>query len=128
MRYRRNKIARLNRDSVRIEQVEQVKGKLNIILRHSLRSNIGEFLFWRKFLFRIIRSEKIASLKAPFSEEEVKDVVWYEAREKSHVKYVFNLFFLKEFWEILKGDLLRFGSEFHLNARVPKDVNAYLLP
>ena len=43
---------------------------------------------------------------------------------KSPGPYGLNFKFIKEFWEVIKPEVLRFLDEFYVNDRLPKGTNA----
>ena len=50
--------------------------------------------------------------------------MWDCDSEKSPGPDGFNFKFIKQFWQILKPDVLRFIDEFHANGVIPKGANA----
>lgn len=62
-----------------------------------------------------------------FHEKEVKDAVWECGSEKSPGPDGLNFKFIKEFWGIIKSDVLRFLDEFYVNGIFPKGSNASIL-
>lgn len=65
--------------------------------------------------FNKLTLNKRLSLEVPFSEEEVKEVVWSGARDKS------------SWTDGFKGNVFGFVSEFHLNSKVSKVVTTSIL-
>jgi hypothetical protein len=64
------------------------------------------------------------SLTRPFLEAEVKDAVWDCISFKSPSPDGVNFGFFKDFWAELKGDVMRFMSEFHRNSKLTKGINS----
>jgi hypothetical protein len=64
------------------------------------------------------------SLTKPFSEVEVKEAVWDCDSFKSPGPDGVNFGFLKDFWDDLKGDVMRYISEFHRNGKLTKGINS----
>jgi len=60
----------------------------------------------------------------PFIEVEVKAAVWDCDGYKSPGPDGISLGFIKEFWSDLKGDFMRFVTEFHRNGRLSKGINS----
>jgi len=54
----------------------------------------------------------------------VKLAVWDCDSDKSPGPDSVNFGFIKEFWNLLKDDLLRFMLEFHLNGKLAKGLNS----
>ena len=59
-----------------------------------------------------------------FLEEEVKRAVWECGSDKSPGPDGLNFKFIKQFWNSIKPDILRFLDEFHVNRIFPKGLNA----
>ncbi|KHN30901.1 Transposon TX1 putative 149 kDa protein, partial [Glycine soja] len=59
-----------------------------------------------------------------FHKDEITRVVWDCGSEKSPGPNGLNLKFIKEFWQLLKPDVIRFLAEFHVNGIFPKGCNA----
>ena len=64
------------------------------------------------------------SLVARFYELEIKSAVWDCGGDKSPGPDGFNFNFIKQFWEILKPNFIRFLDEFYINGIFPKGSNA----
>jgi len=60
----------------------------------------------------------------PFSEGEVKAAIWDCDSFKSSGPDGVNLGFIKDFWEDIKGDVMRFISDFHRNGKLTKGINS----
>ncbi|GAU17467.1 hypothetical protein TSUD_340100 [Trifolium subterraneum] len=74
--------------------------------------------------FKQLTPREVSSLIKPFSLEEVKTAVWDCDSFKSSGPDGINFGFNKDFWNELKGDLLRFIVEFHRNGKLTKGLNA----
>jgi hypothetical protein len=72
--------------------------------------------------FRQLSQTESGNLIKPFSEAEVKVAVWDCDSYKSPGDDI-NFGFYKEFWEDLRGDVMRFISEFHRNGKLTKGIN-----
>ena len=64
---------------------------------------------------------------ARFEEDEVKVAVWECGSSKSLGLDGLNFKFIKEFWDGMKMDVLRFLDKFHANGCFPKGSNASFL-
>lgn len=62
-------------------------------------------------------------LTAEFSEEEIKESVWSCDETKSSGPDDFNIKFIKNFWEVVKEDFVKFIREFHANGKLVGGVN-----
>lgn len=60
----------------------------------------------------------------PLSTEEVKQAMWDCDNFKSLGTDDINFGFLKEFWDLLKDNFMRFIVEFHCNGKLSKGINA----
>ncbi|KAF1870298.1 hypothetical protein Lal_00003504 [Lupinus albus] len=65
--------------------------------------------------FNMLSESQVFELEGAFSKEELKDVLWNCASDKSLGPDGFNFKFYQEFWDILKIDLGRFVNDFHMN-------------
>jgi hypothetical protein len=74
--------------------------------------------------FRQLGQTESRGLTKPFSEAEVKEVVWDCDSYKSPGPDGINFGFYKDFWENLRGDVMRFVSEFHRNGKLAKGINS----
>jgi len=74
--------------------------------------------------FRQISREESASLINPFTCEEVKRAVWDCDSFKSPGPDGVSFGFLKDFWDLLQDDLMRFLVEFHRNGKLTKGWNS----
>jgi hypothetical protein len=74
--------------------------------------------------FRRLSVVEGSGLTRPFSESEVKDAVWDCDSFKSLGPDGVNFGFIKDFWEEMKGDVMRFISEFHRNGKLTKGLNS----
>jgi hypothetical protein len=74
--------------------------------------------------FRRLFGAEGSALTRPFSESEVKAAVWDCDSFKSPGPDGVNFGFIKDFWEDMKGDVLRFISEFHRNGKLTKGLNS----
>jgi hypothetical protein len=61
-----------------------------------------------------------------FSQDEVKQAIWDCDSYKSPGPDGISFGFIKEFWELLKDDFIRFMLEFHRNGKLTKGINSTL--
>ena len=74
--------------------------------------------------FRKLSFGEAENLTKPFSLEEVRRAVWECDSYKSPRPVDINFGFIKEFWDMLKDDFMRFIVEFHRNGKLTKGVNS----
>ncbi|KHN19104.1 Retrovirus-related Pol polyprotein LINE-1, partial [Glycine soja] len=74
--------------------------------------------------FRTIDQQQNSLLGAPFQEIEIQNAVGECGSDKSPCPDGFNFRFIKQFWDILKPDILRYIHEFHANGAIPRGCNA----
>ena len=65
-----------------------------------------------------------AGLVKPFSLEEVKAAMWDCDNFKCPGPVDISFGFIKDFWEILREDVMRFITEFHRNGRLTNRINS----
>ena len=74
--------------------------------------------------FQSLSQHHNGMLVGRFLEEEVKQAVWDCGSDKSPGPDGVNFKFIKQFWQLLKPDILRFIDEFHVNGVFPRGCNA----
>ncbi|GAU37371.1 hypothetical protein TSUD_277450 [Trifolium subterraneum] len=122
-RKRSNSIAFLNVDGVSVEGVVEVR---QIVYQH-FRNHFQKKLHNTDIdglVFKSISALKGADLIKPFLMEEIKAAIWDCDSFKCPGPDAINLAFFKDFWEILKIDLLNFFTEFHHNGKITKGLNS----
>jgi len=70
--------------------------------------------------FSVLNASQRDRMVEPFSEEEITRAVWSCGNGPDG----FNFTFIKQFWQQLKPDFLRFLDEFFVNASFPKGSNS----
>ncbi|KAK2449806.1 hypothetical protein QL285_008962 [Trifolium repens] len=78
-------------------------------------------------MFPQLPVEKVEELTAIFSLEEITEVVTSCDGNKSPGPDGFNFAFIKEFWDLLKGDVRIMFDQFHGNSCLPKSLCSYFL-
>jgi len=76
------------------------------------------------FDFRTLSFNDGACLVRPFTVEEIKAAVWEVDSFKCPGPDGITFGFIKDFWDILKDDVLRFMVEFHRNGILSKGINS----
>jgi hypothetical protein len=74
--------------------------------------------------FRKLSGAEAGALTKPFSQVEVKQAIWDCDSFKSTGPDGVNFGFIKEFWDLLKDDFMRFLTKFHRNGKLTKGVNS----
>jgi len=74
--------------------------------------------------FRSLSCRQTTGLIKPFTLEEVKVVVWDCDNYKCPGPDGITFGFIKDFWHILKDDVMRFLVEFHRNGKSTKGINS----
>ena len=74
--------------------------------------------------FRQLSLSESGNIIRPFALEEVKQAIWDCDSYKSLGPDGISFGFLKQFWNVLKDDFMRFVTEFHRNGRFPKGIIA----
>lgn len=77
--------------------------------------------------FNSLSYRETNSLVKPFSVEEVKAAVWECDNFKCSGHDGVTFGFIKDFWNILSNDVMRFLLEFHKNGRLTKWINNTLI-
>ena len=74
--------------------------------------------------FQSISQQHNDMLVDHFQEEEVKQAIWDCGSDKSPGLDGMNFKFTKQFWQLIKSDVLRFLDEFYANGVFPRGYNA----
>jgi hypothetical protein len=74
--------------------------------------------------FRKLSSVQVGNLSKPFSLAEVNQAVWDYDSFKSPGPDGINLGFIKDFWDLVHEDFMRFFVEFHRNGKLTKGLNS----
>ena len=74
--------------------------------------------------FQKLSGVEAGALTKPFSQVEVKQAIWDCDSFKSPGRDDISFGFIKEFWELVKDDFMRFLMEFHRNGKLIKGVNS----
>lgn len=126
-RRRKNQLVSFKKGDTWVEGVENVKKEVKIHFSYLF----AEKEFNRPVLsgvpFKSISEEDNEFLLTPFSEEEIKEVIWNSDGNKSPGPDGFNFNFIKKEWDLLKQDVSSFVSEFHQNAILPKGITTSFL-
>jgi len=123
-RHRRNSIVTLKVNDNIVEGVQPIRHAVFTHFKeHFAAPNISR-PGAENLLFQQLNVAEGMSLILPFTELEVKNAVWDCDSYKSPGPDGVNLGFIKDFWEDIKGDVMRFISEFHWNGKLARGINS----
>jgi hypothetical protein len=126
-RRRRNLILMLKKEDEWVEGVDEIKS----LVQDHFSKHFTEAWINRPFLqgidFNSLSTSDNDFLLAPFTEDEVKEVIWSCDGNKSPGPDGFNINFFKACWPIIKQDVMAFLIEFHDNAFLPKAMTTSFL-
>jgi len=74
--------------------------------------------------FQKLSGVEAGALTKPFPQVEVKQAIWDCDSFKSSGPDGISFGFIKEFWELVNDDFMRFLMEFHRNGKLTKGVNS----
>ncbi|GAU16975.1 hypothetical protein TSUD_37330 [Trifolium subterraneum] len=123
-RRRGNSISMLQADGVTLEGVNPIR---QVVFSHFASHFKGTHIERpgvENLQFKRLKQLESSSLIKSFSEAEVKAAVWECDSYKSPGPEWVNFGFIKDFWVELRGDVMRFISEFHRNGKLTKDLNS----
>jgi hypothetical protein len=123
-RRRSNAISSIHVDGVTLEGVSSIRQAVFTHFASHFKASYVERPGVGNLLFRTLSVGDRSSLTKPFSEAEVRAAIWDCDSFKSPGPDGINFGFYKDFWEELKGDVMRFVSEFHRNGRLSKGLNS----
>ncbi|KAK2351444.1 hypothetical protein QL285_097260 [Trifolium repens] len=122
--WRGNAISSVQVDGVTLEGVHPVRQVVfahfatNFKARDVMRPGVENLRFSR------LSGAEGSGLIRPFAESEVKAAVWDCDSFKSPGPDGVNFGFIKDFWEDMKGDVMRFISKFPRNGKLTKGLNS----
>ena len=120
---RRNAIVSLMVNGDLVEGVQPIRHavfshfKDHFVVQNVIRPGVGNLMF------RHLTHTEGNGLIKPFSEVEVKAAVWDYDSYKSPGPDGVNFGFIKDFWEDIKGDVMRFITDFHRNGKLTRGIN-----
>ena len=123
-RRRRNALSSVLVDGVEIEGVQPVRHTVFTHFAGHFQAQNVERPSVANLPFRTLSVLEGGRLIILFSVDEVKAAVWDCDSFKSPGPDGVNFGFIKEFWHILKDDIMRFVSEFHRNGKLTKGINS----
>jgi len=123
-RRRRNFIPLFFVNGVQIEGVQNVRNAVFSHFTSHFEKCHEQRPTMEGLIFRLFSGREGAVITKPFSIEEVRAVVWECDNFKCPGHDGINFGFIKDFWDILKDDVMRFLSEFHRNGRLAKGINS----
>ncbi|PNY11621.1 cysteine-rich receptor-like protein kinase, partial [Trifolium pratense] len=126
-RRRRNQLLVLKKGDDWIQGVDNIKMQAKNHFSRNFIEDCHNRPFVNGINFQKLSIEDNDLLLLPFSEEEVREVIWSCDGNKSPGPDGFNFNFLKACWSILKFDVMEFLNEFHQNAVLPKAITASFL-
>ena len=107
-----------------IEEPARIKEEVCQFYRRKFGEEDKERQTLEGISFEIISQSQNELLMQPFDEKEIRDIVWDCGSHKSPRPNGLNFKFIKEFWDLIKPEMLRFLDEFYVNGRFPKGTNA----
>lgn len=122
-RRRHNAIHMVSVDGGGVEGVHDIRTTVFNHFSHHFKSTGAARPAVEGLNFRKLSFIEGGTLTKPFSMEEVKQVIWDCDSYKSPGPDGVSFGFIKEFWNLLKDDLLRFMVEFHRNGKLTKGLN-----
>ncbi|XP_024628614.1 uncharacterized protein [Medicago truncatula] len=123
-RQRRNSLHLIHVDGVLVEGVQNIRAAAFNHFANQFRASEGSRPGIQGLNFRKLSYAQSDSLIRPFSVDEVKQAVWDCESFKSPGPDGINLGFIKDFWNELKDDFMKFLLDFHRNGKLTKGVNS----
>jgi len=120
----RNAIASLMVNGNLVEGVQPIRNAVYSHFQDHFATHNVLKLGVENLMFKNLSYADGIGLIKPFSEGEVKAAVWDCDGFKSPGPDGVNLGFSKEFWEDIKGDVMRFISDFHRNGKLTRGINS----
>jgi exonuclease III len=123
-RRRHNSINVVSVDGARVEGVHNIRAAIFNYFSNHYKSIATRRPGVDGLMFRQLSSGEAGNLTKPFTMEEIKQAVWDCDSYKSPGPDGISFGFIKEFWDILKEDFLRFMVDFHRNGKLTKGLNS----
>lgn len=124
-RRRKNGINGIEVDGEWVEEPARVKEEIRLFFENHFQGRRGERArLEENFEVPNLDREDGEALTRPFTEEEVRNALWGCDGSKSPGPDGFNMGFFKEFWGMIKEDVLRMMLEFHTYGRLVKGANS----
>ena len=122
-RYRRNAIVSLMVNDSLVEGVQPIRQAVFSHFRDHLAASDMYRSGVDNLIFKNLSYAEGNGLIKPFSVDEVKTTIWDCDSYKSPGPDNVHFGFIKEFWEVVKGDIMRFIQDFHRNDKLTKGIN-----
>ena len=106
------------------EEPATVKEAVKVFFEQRFQENVIDRPTLDGLCFQTIDNHQNETLVQRFQEEEVKRAVWECGSDKSPGPDGLTFKFIKQFWHIIKPDVLRFLNEFYVNEIFSKGLNA----
>jgi hypothetical protein len=111
-------------EGVLIEEMKEIKEGIFSHFKDQFQKKVLKRPNMENFSFKQISEPDADMLVERFYVEEIKEAVWECESSKSPGPDGVSLGFIKEFWEELKDDIIRFLVEFHENGKLVKGINS----
>lgn len=103
-----------------VESVEEVKKEIKKHFKDFFKESCSVRPIPKGIEFRSLEDRDKIELEIPFTVEEVKYVSWSCDGNKNPGPNGYTLVFFKKNWALVKEDVIRFFSDFHLKAKLTK--------
>ena len=123
-RWRRNSIPFFLVNGVLVEGVGNVRNAVYSHFSTHFQRRLAQRPSMDSLAFCSLSAGEGAALTRPFSVDEVRIAVWDCENYKSPGPDGINFGFIKEFWDTMKEDVMRFLVEFHRNGRLAQGINS----
>jgi hypothetical protein len=123
-RSRRNAIPFFLVDGTLVEGVDNVRAAVFHHFSSHYKAQRVRRTSMEGLQFRSLSVREGIDLIKPFSLEEVKAAVWDCDNYKSPGPDGISFGLVKDFWDMLKNDVMRFLVEFHRNGKLAKGINS----
>jgi hypothetical protein len=126
-RRRRNQLVALKDGDQWVQGVDEVKGFVKNYFKNNFKERWENRPNLNGVQFQSLTTEDNTQLLAPFSCDEVREAIDSSDGNRCPGPDGFNFNFFKACWEIIKGDVMNFFSEFFNTAILPKAITASFL-
>lgn len=110
-----------------IDSVSEVKEEIIEFFKMTFTKSGFDRAMLEGVTFRTLSQSNVKSLEDPFSDQDIKEVVWGCEGFKSHGPDGYNFVFIKNCWHVLKEDITIFVKDFHCKETLSKAITSSFL-
>nr|KYP60094.1 Transposon TX1 uncharacterized [Cajanus cajan] len=111
-------------DEVWVEEPQQIKQVVKQFFQERYRSQANLGVRLDEVNLKCLTFDQSSNLVVEFMEEKVRSTIWECERSKAPRLDDYSMKFMKHFWNLLKGYIMKVMIDFHANGMLTKGSNA----